>query len=90
MPKYHLRNKNLTNVKKPGSGKNIKLCSCVNHKEWSSNEMYQSVNVKKSTRFMKNVIKKMRKYNLLSQFSNVLQSSNMLCTLCCTVYKKGQ
>ena len=90
MPKYHLRNKNLTNVKKPGSGKNIKLCSCVNHKEWSSNEMYQSVNVKKSTRFMKNVIKKMRKYNLLSQFSNVLQSSNMLCTLCYTVYKKGQ
>ena len=71
MPKYHLRNKNLTNVKKLGSGKNIKLCSCVNHKEWSSNEMYQSVNVKKSTRFMKNVIKKMRKYNLLSQFSNV-------------------
>ena len=90
MPKYHLRNKNLTNVKKPGSGKNIKLCSCVNHKEWSSNEMYQSVNVKKSTRFMKNVIKKMRKYNLLSQFSNVLQSSNMLCKLCYTVYKKGQ
>ena len=76
MPKYHLRYKNLTNVKKPDSGKYIKQCSCVNYKEWSSNEIYQLVNVKKSTSFVKNIIKKMRKYNLLSQFSN------MFCMLC--------
>ena len=82
MSKHRLCSKNFTNVKELYSGKYIRQYSCINHEEWSFNEIYQLVNIKKSTWFGKNVIKKMRKDNLLSQFSNVL------CTQCYTVYKK--
>ena len=82
MSKQCLRSKNFTNVKELYSGKYKRQCSCINHEEWSFNEIYQLVNIKKSTWFGKNVIKKMRKDHLLSQFSNVL------CTQCSTVYKK--
>ena len=61
MSKHRLRSKNFTNVKELYSGKYIRQCSCINHEEWSFNEIYQLVNIKKSTRFGKNVIKKMRK-----------------------------
>ena len=82
MSKHRLRSQNFTNVKELYSGKYIRRCLCINHEEWSFNEIYQLVNIKKSTWFGKNVIKKMRKDNLLSQFSDVL------CTQCYTVYKK--
>ena len=72
MSKYRLRSKDFTNVKELYSGKYVRRCSCMNHEEWSFNEIYQLINIKKSIRFGKNVIKKMRKDNLLSQFSNIL------------------
>lgn len=84
MPKYHLRNKNLANVKKPGSGKNIKQCSCVNHKEWSSNEIYQLVNVKKSTKIIKNVIKKMQ--NIIYCRSFQMCCSLQICCVRCVIH----
>ena len=59
MSKYSLHSKHFTNVKELDSGKYIKWCSCINREDWSFSEIYQLVNIKKSTWFGENVIKKM-------------------------------
>ena len=61
MSKHRLHSKYFTNVKELYSGKYVRWCSCINHEEWSFNEIYQLVKIKKSTRFDKNVIKKTQK-----------------------------
>ena len=53
-------------------GKYKPVCSCINHQEWSNNAIWKLINMRKSSLFSANIIKKMRKVGFISAKSNVL------------------
>ena len=51
------------------AGQDTEHCSCINHDEWSFDYMYKEINIKKFSRFGKNSINKMRRDEIIPQFT---------------------
>ena len=58
MPKHKLHSNSFPKERDAQSGQYTAHCSCINHDEWSSNYICKEINIKKSSRFGKNIASK--------------------------------
>ena len=54
------------------SGQYTAHYSCINHNDWRFNYIYKEINIKKSSRFGKNIINQMRRDGIIPQFANIV------------------
>ena len=81
MPKHKLRSNSFPKERDAQSGQYTAHCSCINHDDWSFDYFYKEINIKKSSRFGKNIINQMRRDGIIPPFANIV------CTQCYSTYK---
>ena len=63
------------------SGRYTAHCSCINQNDWRFNYIYKEINIKKSSRFGKNIINQMCRDGIIPQFANIVSMQ------CYSIYK---